>query len=254
LPGPTEPVPLTQLIGVSKSVTFKMIVSLHLPKTAGTSFAKSLKAHFGDGLLKDYADRPINTPPYDRNVHALRASIENGEKAFTGTRCIHGHFLPLKYLLLSVRMQITFVTWMRDPVERLASHYWFWLKAYNPASAPSLQRKMVEEKWSLERFCLGPELQNFYSQFLWGFSLERFDFIGIVENYDDDFDYFTEKFIGVRVRSYRKNVGSGATQRTAHIPDKDFRDAIERHHSRDMELYERALDLRRTGRDAVARR
>jgi hypothetical protein len=220
-----------------------MIISLHLPKTAGTSFAKSLKAHFGSGLVKDYGDFPFNTPVYERSLNALRAAIENGERDFSKIQCIHGHFLPLKYLLLSVTQQITFVTWMRDPVERLASQYYYWLKTYNPESARSVHRKMVEEEWSLERFCLGPELQNFYAQFLWGFPLEKFAFIGIVENYDEDFAFFTGRFLGARVRSYRKNLGGG--EQTLHVTDPEFRKTIEAHHSMDMDMYRRALAMRR---------
>jgi hypothetical protein len=221
--------------------TSKMIISLHLPKTAGTSFAKSLKAQFGKALLKDYADLPINTPVYERNLNALQACIENGAKDFAGVQCIHGHFLPLKYLLLSAKREITFITWMRDPVERLASHYWFWRKTYKADTAPELQKRMVEEKWPLERFCLGSEFQNFYWQFLWGFPLERFDFIGIVENYEEDFGYFTAQFLGTRLPVYKKNLG-GIPK--LHITNHDFRKAIEAHHSIDMELYRRALEIR----------
>jgi hypothetical protein len=221
-----------------------MIISLHLPKTAGTSFAKSLKAHFGNTLLRDYTDLPINTPVYERNLNALRACIDNGQKDFSSVQCIHGHFLPLKYLLLSARTDSTFITWMRDPVERLASHYRFWLKTYNPTTAASLQRKMVEENWSLERFCLGPELQNFYWQFLWGFSIERFDFIGIVQNYEDDFEYFTQNFLGTSLPIFKKNLGHRESEQTARIKDAGFRSAIEAHHSVDVELYRRALEIR----------
>jgi hypothetical protein len=219
-----------------------LIVSLHLPKTAGTSFAKSLKAQFGNALVKDYADLPINTPVYERNVNALHACIENGGKDFSGIQCIHGHFLPLKYLLLSAKREITFITWLRDPVERLASHYWFWLKTYKADTAPELQKRMVEEKWSLERFCLGSELQNFYWQFLWGFPLERFDFIGIVENYEEDFGYFTAQFLGTRLPVYKKNLRG--TEPKLHITDQDFRKSIEAHHHVDVELYRRALEMR----------
>ena len=100
-----------------------MIISLHLPKTAGSSFARSLEAHFGPRLLKDYADVPINTPVYERNQAALRASIDIGEQGVTGMACIHGHFLPLKYLLLGTKQELTFITWMRNPVERAYSQY-----------------------------------------------------------------------------------------------------------------------------------
>ena len=42
----------------------------------------------------------------------------------------------------------------------------------------------MEKGWSLERFCLGPEVRNIYSQFLYGFLLEYFSFIGTTEFYE----------------------------------------------------------------------
>jgi hypothetical protein len=225
-----------------------MIVSLHLPRTAGTSFARSLQWHFGNAFRRDYADWPINTPAYERNLHALDECLKNASRDFSGVECIHGHFLPLKYLLLSAAREVTFVTWMREPVERLASHYWYWLKNYDPSTAPSLHRKVVEERWSLERFCLGPELQDFYWQFLWGFSLERFDFIGLVENYADDLEFFAAEFLGQPLPGYRENTSRQGHEKTVHVEDKGFRKAVEAHHRIDVELYQRALAIRRRTR------
>lgn len=129
-----------------------MIVSVHLPKTAGKSFQAALTARFGESLLEDYGDFPMNTPEYDRNRAALAASLRNAERDFRGIECIHGHFLPVKYLLLSVRRPVTFVTWMRDPIQRLVSNYHYWRRSYDARTAPPLHRRMVEEAWSLEQF------------------------------------------------------------------------------------------------------
>jgi hypothetical protein len=52
-----------------------MIISLHLPKTAGTSFAAALETHFQTRLFIDNADLPINTPQYERNRAALEANL-----------------------------------------------------------------------------------------------------------------------------------------------------------------------------------
>jgi hypothetical protein len=46
----------------------KGIISVHVPKTAGTSFAVWLESVFGSGqLVRDYADRPIG-PKSEMNV------------------------------------------------------------------------------------------------------------------------------------------------------------------------------------------
>lgn len=186
-----------------------LLVSLHLPKTAGTSFGSVLKTHFGNSLLRDYADVPINTPPFERNQAAMQAAVDNAEADWSGIECIHGHFLPVKYLLLAARRELKFVTWMRDPVERVLSHYYFWRRGYDPATAPPLHRKVVEEDWPLERFCLSDELKDLYRQFLWGFAADNFDFIGITEFFDEDFAYFSKAYLGTEVDAERLNVGDG---------------------------------------------
>lgn len=220
-----------------------MIISVHIPKTAGTSFAKALEAHFGSGLLQDYADLPTNTPQYERNRAALLASVHNAESAHsTGVACIHGHFLPLKYLLLSVKKDLRFITWMRDPVERVLSHFYYLKSFYDPPTAPDLHRKMIEEDWSVERFCLSPELRNLYGQFLWGFPLEYFDFIGITEFYNEDLSYFSRQYLNTDLEPHRENLGKN--EGGSYQIEASFRAKLEQFHAYDFELYRTALVMR----------
>ena len=227
-----------------------MLISVHLPKTAGSSFLRSLEDYFGDSLAKDYADYPINAPPYERNLAALKACIDNAQCDFHGIRCIHGHFLPLKYLLLSTTRKTRFVTWIRDPVDRLISHFYFWQQYYDHDHAKPLRRKVIEEHWSLERFCLGPELRNFYFQYLWGFPLECFDFIGITENYEADMAYFSSSVLGTTLNIYYENIGSTSKKLDISI-DREFRLEIEAHHAIDVQLYKRALELSNKRRNGI---
>jgi hypothetical protein len=80
-----------------------MIISVHLPKTAGKSFEAALQTCFGSSLLEDYGSFPMNTPVYERDKAALEASLTNADADFSGVECIHGHFLPAKYLLMAAR-------------------------------------------------------------------------------------------------------------------------------------------------------
>jgi hypothetical protein len=221
-----------------------MIISVHLPKTAGTSFAAALERHYGVALRRDYTDLPINTPPCARNRAAVRDCLANADNDFAGVACIHGHFLPLKYLLLaSSRPDVSFVTWLRDPIDRAVSHYWFWRNTYDPERASPLHRRMMQEDWSLERFCLGTEVRDLYSQFLFGFPLENFSFVGITEFYAQDFTWWAQRVLGEVGPPDRLNVADSTAQRDKILPS--LRAAIEVHHARDMELYRRALALRR---------
>jgi hypothetical protein len=219
-----------------------MIISLHLPKTAGVSFRATLEEHFGDALLKDYTDLPINTPRYERNKAALEASLEICQKDLQGIECIHGHFLPIKYLLLAEKLDIQFVAWMRNPVDRLLSQYYFWQRKYDPTRSADLHKKVVEEDWSIERLCLGPENKDFYTQYLWGFPLEYFSFIGITEFYEDDHTYFCQRYLGTTSQVKRLNIGPQGG--SAYTIEPSLREKIEQYHEKDMDLYQRALSIR----------
>jgi len=221
-----------------------MIVSVHLPKTAGTSFAAALERTFGESLLRDYADFPINTPPYERNKSAIQDCLANAEKDYCDIECIHGHFLPVKYLLLAQKRPVHFVTWVRNPVERVVSHYYSWQRSFNPEDAQPLHRRVIEEKWPLDRFCLAPEVRNLYSQFLWGFPPEYFAFIGVTEFFHEDFAAFASRFMEAGMEPERLNVGNPAGD-GYEVPDS-LRSDIEQFHAKDMELYHRALEKRPT--------
>jgi hypothetical protein len=219
-----------------------MLISVHLPKAGGSSVRKSLADHFGERLTIVY-DAPINTPAPRRNVLALGSSLRNGVRDFGAIECIHGHFLPLKYLALKLTRNARFVTWLRHPTERVISHYYYFQRAYHADVRSKLWRRTVEEGWSLERFCLCPELRNFYCQFLWGFPLRAFDFIGFVEHFEEDFRHFSERFLGAPRPLYRENSNDERKDRGYEI-DPELRRRIERYHAKDLALYQRALSRR----------
>ena len=84
----------------------QVLVSLHIPKTAGTSFAEVLKAWFGDG----YVDHlPPDVP----------------ERPVTGAGlCVHGHFPAHRGYSAAGRYPgAQMITVLRDPFERMMS-YW----------------------------------------------------------------------------------------------------------------------------------
>src|SRR5262249_29450534 len=148
------------------------------------------------------------------------------------------------YRWLPLRRPARFVTWMRDPVERLASHYHFWNRQYNPRTARPLHRQVVEEAWPFERFYRSPELLNVYTQFLWGFPVAAFDFIGVTEYYDEDFRFFVEAFLGgVSLPTYRVETNA-ARQSERYVTDPGVRAEIEAFLHRDMALYRHALRMR----------
>ncbi len=221
-----------------------MLVSVHMPKTAGLSFRATLEQHYGAGFRHDYADYPLASPLPERHAAALEHSLGAEPAAYEGVRCIHGHFLPVKYLLLADSMECRFVTWLREPVQRLVSHYYYWQRSYDPAAeeTSSLHRRVVEEEWTLEQFCLAPELRNVYSQFLWAFPLRALDFVGITEYFAEDLRDFSTQFLGINAEPAFANAAE-VPAGPERLPRKLLRE-VQDYHAQDLSLYQWALQRR----------
>lgn len=161
---------------------------MHLPKTGGSSFRAMLQERYGERLLLDYDDKPLAHEPAVRNAMAKASATDDHQALVERYDCIHGHFLPLKYQGMK---EAHFITWLRDPVERVASRYFFsrrkWEDDGELPRHPAV-RQLFDEAGgypTLEEFAKLPAFQNTYAQYLWGFSLERFEMIGIVERWDE---------------------------------------------------------------------
>ncbi len=219
-----------------------MMISVHLPKTAGVSFRATLEKKFGAQLRLDYGDRPLHKGNFERNFSSIEAATKSHMMNFDEVACIHGHFLPIKYLLLRDQAATPFVTWMRHPVDRIVSHYEFWKRDYNGSTAGPLHKRVVMEGWSLKQFCLSEETRNLYDKLLWAFPIEYFDFIGIVEHYEEDHTYFVKNYLHVNTVTVRLNT---APSRDHLVElDRGFRQEVEAFHRADMRLYSTALAMR----------
>lgn len=222
-----------------------LLVSLHLPKTAGTSFRLALEAHYGDRLVQDYAMLPMQLGRGRREWRAVCTAAAARRPLAPGVHAVHGHFLPIKYRLALLGRRARYITWLRDPVERVLSHYHFWRRDYDGADpAQPMRNRVLREDWSLERFCLGPELRNLYGQYLCGFGLRNFAFIGITEHYADDLAWFSRHVMGDAPAAVSHARTNPARQEAGYGVAPGLRDRIERHHAADVALYRRALILR----------
>jgi hypothetical protein len=191
-------------------------------------------------MLLDFEDKPINTPADERNRRAWVDASENACRDFGEIQCIHGHFLPVKYLALKKTGRAKFVCWLREPLARMVSHYNFWLRDYDGGIGKgALHCKVVEDKWSLEHFCISYEMRNFYAQFLWSFPLGLFDFVGITEHFDEDLQIFGRTFFNKgNLKTEKVNIAPPNSPRWS--PSKEFRRQFEEFHAEDYRIYRQA--------------
>lgn len=212
------------------------LISLHIPKTAGTSFRKILEKQYGPALT--------------------RLDIRNGkllvdEKLFWGTslpaqsKVIHGHFMypALQQCLAKGEGKPKLITWLRHPVERVISNYYY--------LAERMAREMNEEEKglnllikmqkSLLEYAESEFARNRMSKFLQGTEPEDFFFIGLTETFESDvkklaalLDWKLDELPHVNKTSdYREGIDMDILERIAGLNEKD------------MLLYERIVALRK---------
>ena len=170
------------------------MISIHVPKTGGTSFRRMLEDLFGDGFQPDYDWEPrpalMDGTELQGSDDEIRAMFENG------IRCVHGHFNARKYLRLREieGIEPVFITWLRDPAERCMSTYHFLRKLDTPVDEqPEWERKAKElsEREFFEQTRYGANRQ--FAQ-LRALDRDELAFIGCTERFEDSARVFRHLF------------------------------------------------------------
>ena len=209
-----------------------MLVSIHIPKTGGTTLRESvLKPALGDRLKMDYGDKPLATEVSVRNEFAL--AFEPPPDLASRYDCIHGHFLATKYL--SNKFPCQFAVWFRDPVQRMVSRYF---------DGQRTEGSLVTPGMSLAEFCQIKKFHNTYASYLWNFSLDRLDFVGIVEDYDHSLAVFSRRFdIHAPQTLQPRNENPKKISTHRYEVSAELAALIRRQNSEDVEIYDQALAI-----------
>ncbi|WP_157446837.1 sulfotransferase family 2 domain-containing protein [Cytophaga aurantiaca] len=161
------------------------LISLHIPKTGGTSFRSLLNNNYG---IENVAQFDIN---YKENKYKFKINgKEVAEPLFPkDTKVLHGHFEYLNLIELYPNLKnVPIVTWVRDPVKRVVSNYYYLLEILtqenkNKPLALSLINRLA---CTLEEFSARPHARNKMTRYLKGLDIHSAYFIGIIENYSED--------------------------------------------------------------------
>lgn len=204
-----------------------MIISLHIPKTAGTTFRTYLDAVFPGDVLLDYprttADLIRRFRDYAAKADPVAAKSEfklprspEGMARFRQlldadhVRVIHGHFRRGKYSM--IYPDGDYITWVREPLARACSHFLFHRCTI---SSPDDQENVLIHagKLSFQEWIEKPAHINQQYNFTGDGALEKFKFIGLVEEFDASIAAFNRIFgiSGASVPAARLNAN----------PDKD---------------------------------
>lgn len=214
------------------------LVVVHVPKTAGTSLRLALREAYGERLIEDDGDRPLTHSAWARRLAACVAGWGRASRLPAG-HCVVGHFLALKYRRCDAAH---FAVWTRDPVDRVLSRYAHYLRDM-AAGDTAHEARGLRPGLDLDAFLALPNYRDTLAEYLWGLPLERLDFVGSTEHFDEDLARFSRRFLSGRElppkRANRSDPDAGPDRR-----DPDVRARVRAANQRDMALHERLLALR----------
>lgn len=215
------------------------LISLHVPRTGGTSLLRSLREWFPDGRLEThyhYRSEAAPAPRYD----------------WRGPMCIHGHFNALLGLGIMdcYPTASQFITFFREPFARFLS-VWFFTKDRQRRGLPvdGLEDDPTFETW-LHRYALKEaenrnelgilcQLPGFSQQLAESFIFDAsLVFVGIMERYTKSLDALSAALGKPTLRLSHENA--------AIQPVHDFerwRSFYEKNFTREYTVYEGACKI-----------
>lgn len=213
------------------------LISLHIPKTAGTSFRNMLKSVYGE-------DQVVRFDINERGEVRLDEALYEKDK-LPGVRVIHGHFvfadLERMYKLPS---DYQLITWLRDPVARVVSNYYYLESRLKELLDEERRNLNIRSKMqrSLIEYARAELNRNRQSKFLRGIEIEQMDFVGIQEHFSTEIPALAACLAW---KSVPENLHHNPTASAKpDIPDAVLAE-IRELNAEDQAIYERGLALRK---------
>lgn len=196
-------------------------IFVHIPKTGGTSLREAAARHYGERrMLYDYGAHSAQTSALvqdwvyrRRNLAGFADAVKDGPYRF-----LAGHFHRVKYD--RVLPDARYLTWMRDPRQRLWSMY----------------RHFVRHKGytdTFEAFYRDERFLNQQSRIMNG-STEGFEFVGVLEHYRESLRGL-ERAVGLRLEERKAN--RAPADDVPGLPTEEDWANIEALHGDDAALY-----------------
>jgi len=147
------------------------LISVHIPKTGGTSFGAILERLYGDRLY-----RPDDSLPWD----------EMAKRTPARTRAVHGHLVPRDFLRAHPTAAVT--AWFRHPVDWAISYYRYWLQT--PPDGNAHHDIVVKERPSIVEFVERRLMEPTPREYLADVPVGRLGFIGCTAHFEADVGRF----------------------------------------------------------------
>ena len=199
-----------------------MIISIHVPKTGGTTFKNFLLDAFPNKVFFDYS-----------NNEKIKLEIPDN------TEILHGHITARKYR--NIYPDAKYITWLREPTQIPISMYYHYLR--NPDYNSFLCKQLYENNLTLEGFINLKKNWNVINNFIADVPLQDFSFIGILEDYDKSIERFTKQFnISDDLVIEKVNYNPDKSENKYNVSD-ELNAQLKMACKESIEVYQKALEL-----------
>jgi hypothetical protein len=230
-----------------------LLAFVHIPKTAGGTVISMFAAAYSKDAIRDAGN-------YFRNPEGTPAKVVRRSKS--GGRVLGGH-IPYGLLRQHLPTNTRYLTFLREPVDRVLSQYWRHIRRKDPSHAGRVKQRPGKKSRaeSLEEAFIEmrlPEINNLATRFLCGLpsplgnlpvsalddakeNLSKFEFVGIQERFDESL-VLLQRMLGLGRVPYEDRHVSSDRPSVDEIPDA-HRALIEEYNQLDTELYRFGLGL-----------
>lgn len=202
------------------------IISIHLPKTGGSSFLKALEDNYGkENVLKYNRNNNISIK---QNKKELNLALK--DKNIT---VLHGHlyYRDIKHL---VTPETKIITWFRDPIKRYISNYrWFINTIHIGINNSELHRK--DE--TIFEYVKNKRNGNKMTKFLKGLKLEKLFFIGYLDYYDSHIKKIADKLNWKVCNVHHEKDSSTFKIKKQEVPEEAI-ELIKKRNKKDIKLFD----------------
>jgi hypothetical protein len=219
-----------------------VLIFVHIPKTAGTSFKGLLSKIYtpSETVVIDsvgwYRDKNFSTI-------TNRAGLPGAQKVQpnSNVKCITGHFNADSFIELYP--DATYITWVRDPIQRLLSHYNYYLRSghyYGQLTTEKRSYDIID----FDMYSTHTQNINLMSLQL-NIPLSKFKFIGIVEKYDQEIERF-KKTLGINLindYNYANINPEKKTVKEKYSINDPQKEKLMSLHAEDFKLYNECIKL-----------
>ncbi len=219
-----------------------MLIFVHIPKTAGTSFKRLLGQVYSpsETIMIDsvgwFRDMKLS-PAANRNGLPGSQQIQPSSKV----KFLVGHFNADSFY--DLYPEADYITWVRDPIQRLMSNYNYYLRAgqyYGELNDKKRSYDIIDfYTYSTHKQNINLMCQQINTP------LSSFKFIGIVEKYDEEIERF-KKIMKLNITNdgnYANINPEKGTPREDYQINNDLKEKLMKLHANDYKLYNDCLKL-----------